>query len=213
MKTSSILAHRGLFNSNAEKNSLTAIHRALQSGFGLETDVRDLDGSLVISHDPPSFKSSPMSLHALLEMINVLSTKPRIALNIKSDGLLNLLNSDLLLLELTKNIFLFDMSVPDAVQYFGSSLTTYGRISEYESLNLLPHISGFWIDNFNGNFPQVEAAISLLAGVLRVCLVSSELHRRTYLPLWKEILKAGICHHPSFEICTDHPLEALNFFS
>ena len=48
-----ILAHRGVWQNPVEKNSAAALRRALENGFGVETDIRDLDGQLVISHDPP----------------------------------------------------------------------------------------------------------------------------------------------------------------
>lgn len=212
MNNTSILAHRGLFTCDSEKNSITAINRALQSGFGIETDIRDLDGRLVISHDPPLAKFSPISLQSIAQNINSLSSKPRIGLNVKSDGLLNLLQGSHELFQSIQNIFLFDMSIPDSVQYFGSPFATYGRVSDYEPLTKLPHISGFWIDNFTGNFPQVAVASSLLDEGFCVCLVSSELHGRSHLTLWTEIVNSGIHLHPQFEICTDYPLEASKFF-
>ena len=53
MKKSNILAHRGLWFCEEEKNSSNALFKALDLGFGIETDVRDLCGELIISHDPP----------------------------------------------------------------------------------------------------------------------------------------------------------------
>ena len=48
-----LLAHRGLWNRPEEKNSLQALTASFNLGIGVETDIRDCDGSLVISHDPP----------------------------------------------------------------------------------------------------------------------------------------------------------------
>lgn len=213
MKDCSILAHRGLFNCDSEKNTFTAIKRALDSGYGIETDIRDIDGRLVISHDPPLSKSSLPTLISILEIVKSVSSNPRIALNVKSDGLLGLLLSNSLIYNYIDNIYLFDMSIPDSVQYHGSPFATYGRVSEYEPLTILPHVSGFWIDNFTGNFPQVSAASSLLADGFRVCLVSSELHKLNHMQLWSEIVSSGIHLHPHFELCTDYPLEASKFFT
>ena len=47
-----ILAHRGRWRSPSEKNSEGAFRAALSAGYGIETDIRDFDGRLVISHDP-----------------------------------------------------------------------------------------------------------------------------------------------------------------
>ncbi len=46
-----ILAHRGIWNKKLKKNSLDALTLALDMGFGIETDIRDRNGVLVISHD------------------------------------------------------------------------------------------------------------------------------------------------------------------
>lgn len=49
-----IIAHRGMWFQQDEKNTFPAFERALQNGFGIETDFRDCNGELVISHDPAS---------------------------------------------------------------------------------------------------------------------------------------------------------------
>ena len=46
-----ILAHRGVWRISEERNSMSSIRAALDAGFGIETDVRDYKGNLVISHD------------------------------------------------------------------------------------------------------------------------------------------------------------------
>lgn len=56
-----ILAHRGLWREPAERNSLAALEAALAESFGVETDVRDLGGQLVISHDPPGPGTLPLA--------------------------------------------------------------------------------------------------------------------------------------------------------
>jgi glycerophosphoryl diester phosphodiesterase len=48
-----IIAHRGMWFNKHEQNTLVAFERALENGFGIETDFRDFNGSLVISHDLP----------------------------------------------------------------------------------------------------------------------------------------------------------------
>lgn len=47
-----ILCHRGYWRDKFHKNSAEAFKRSFDSGYGTETDFRDLDGTLVISHDP-----------------------------------------------------------------------------------------------------------------------------------------------------------------
>ena len=47
-----ILCHRGYWKKEADKNTLAAIKDAFESGRGMESDIRDFDGKLVISHNP-----------------------------------------------------------------------------------------------------------------------------------------------------------------
>ena len=46
-----IISHSGYWYKNTEKNSDLAFRRSFSLNFGTETDVRDFDGKLVISHD------------------------------------------------------------------------------------------------------------------------------------------------------------------
>ena len=84
MDKGSILAHRGWWQKESEKNTPAALVRALSAGFGIETDIRDLNGELVISHDPPV--DSQTTANWLFNQYNKIKANGRIALNIKSDG-------------------------------------------------------------------------------------------------------------------------------
>ena len=46
-----ILAHRGYWNENIERNSPKALRMALEMGYGFESDVRDCAERMVISHN------------------------------------------------------------------------------------------------------------------------------------------------------------------
>ena len=48
-----ILAHRGIWSDSKSANHPEALTRALEMGFGIETDLRDRNCELVVSHDPP----------------------------------------------------------------------------------------------------------------------------------------------------------------
>ena len=82
-----IISHRGYWKHEIEKNSLTALLRSLNTGFGLETDIRDYSGELVISHDIPG--KSVLSFDDFLQCsVNLCVEKNlTLGLNIKSDGL------------------------------------------------------------------------------------------------------------------------------
>ena len=82
----------------------------VENGFGLETDIRDYKGELVISHDIPEGGCLPFQ--RLLEIHRDLNSTLLLALNIKSDGLHGAIGELLKKYNVT-NCFVFDMSVPD----------------------------------------------------------------------------------------------------
>jgi hypothetical protein len=214
MKRSSILAHRGFHLTESEKNSELALIRALEYGFGLETDIRDLNGRLVISHDPPTERSNLQELRWLFEQISARGSDGRIALNIKADGLENATSKLIQSCNFDYNqLYVFDMSVPDSISYLSSQIPFYVRISEYEEKPaFMDNVYGVWVDDFTGRFPQVARANDFLSKGIRVAIVSPELHHRDHRPLWEKITRSGIYQNPLFELCTDLPCEAANQF-
>lgn len=113
-----ILAHRGFWTEPAEKNSREALERAFREGFGIETDIRDRNGALVVSHDPP-VGDGLMTFDELLELYRRHAPQAggragTLALNIKADGLQGPL-LDALARHSVDDWFVFDMAVPDGV--------------------------------------------------------------------------------------------------
>ena len=212
MDRRNILAHRGSWSENVGQNSLEAFKIALDAGFGIETDFRDCSGTIVVSHDPPT--GDHLTAEAFFELYSASSSRGRLALNIKADGLQQALVTTLARSEVPiENCFAFDMSVPDALSYVSNDFPIYTRLSEYEHhAPFLDLAAGVWVDNFSGRFAQVATAERLLAEGHRVCLVSSELHKRDHSALWDEIAAAGINKNPNFELCTDFPEAAHQFF-
>lgn len=214
METCSILAHRGWWQDPSEKNSPQALERALEAGFGIETDFRDLDGRVVISHDPARLAYDLRDAEWLLRLAGELGGRGRIAMNIKADGLQAALTEALAAAELSEDrAYAFDMAVPDALGYLARELPTYTRVSEYETVPpFLDRAAGVWVDNFTGAFPQVARAAELMKSGKRVAIVSPELHRRDHAALWDEIAAARLHENPLFELCTDLPQLALDKF-
>jgi len=214
MKRSSILAHRGLFFNESEKNSPIALRRALDEGFGIETDLRDLDGRVVISHDPPRLNATPSSFEWFLDQVASSPSTGRIGLNIKSDGLSAMVESEIESIGIdVDRFFVFDMSVPDSLSYLKGCIPVYSRISDYEPMpTILKNAKGIWVDNFNGCFQQVKQAKDLTDKGIRAAIVSPELHLRNHVNLWNQITDAGLHLSPLFELCTDFPVEAANYF-
>ena len=83
--TMNILSHRGYWKEESEKNQTEAFERSFSLDFGVETDIRDYKGELVISHDIAN--ENCIKLEVLLELYNTYGNRVPIALNIKSDGL------------------------------------------------------------------------------------------------------------------------------
>ena len=84
-----ILSHRGYWNKNISKNSKESFINSFSKGFGTETDLRDYNGNVVISHDIPE-QNNLISFETVLEIYLKYSSSEVImplALNVKADGL------------------------------------------------------------------------------------------------------------------------------
>jgi len=205
------LAHRGLWKEGLKPNSLDAFGKALESGFGIETDIRDSLGGLVISHDLAD--SGSIAFKELLALYKQLGKDLPLAINIKADGLRPLLKRLLDEFKLT-NYFVFDMSVPDARHYFKGGFRTFTRESEFEKIpSFYEEACGVWLDELNQRWINFETIKKHLSFGKEVCIVSPELHGRAFKEAWgdyKQLLK----DHDSDKLmlCTDYPKEAKEFF-
>lgn len=205
-----IIAHRGYWLESSEKNTSIAFSRALENGFGIETDFRDLDGQLVVSHDIPSAGVMKASKFANLYRAHPVSAP--IALNIKSDGLHSLIN-DLRLDAEFKSSFVFDMAIPDMRTYLNNHTPTFTRLSEYEQQPaFFDSCIGVWLDALETEWYNAETIIALLDQNKQVAIVSPELHGRSHTPLW-DLIKSNDFHHNNLiSICTDFPMLAKEYF-
>lgn len=211
MQRCNILAHRGLWSCKNQQNSIDALIDAINAGFGVETDIRDLDGDVVISHDPPT-SNSYVDLETFLNVVKSSNPSVRCALNIKSDGLAKYWDEVIKSLNLDQ-VFFFDMSIPDHAVFINSGLPTYSRVSDVEAEVIFRQSAcGVWVDDFSGCFDQVSKAKELLLDGFRVALVSPELHGREYMGTWKRLKREGLHVNSNFEICTDFPELAFEFF-
>lgn len=206
-----ILSHRGYWISEEEKNTPVAFSRSFEGNFGLETDIRDYCGDLVIAHDVASFGS--YSFQSLLELI-YRGQDPSfltLALNIKADGLVNKL-LDILNKFPAVDYFAFDMSIPEMRRYLTAGLPVFTRMSEVESSPIwLAESSGVWLDGFDEVWFSMGVIQDLLSQDKLVCVVSPELHGRDYMDLWKDLKKFS--NDSRFYLCTDFPETAKAFFS
>jgi len=206
-----ILSHRGYWKETYEKNRPVAFERSFSLGFGTETDIRDYKGELVISHDITDEKC--ISVKEMFEIYNKYDNSLPLALNIKADGLQVKLK-DLLEKYKITNYFVFDMSVPDGLQYLKQNIKSFTRESEYETVpSFYDEACGIWLDEFKGHWIDKETIKKHIENKKQICIVSPDLHKREYKKEWqhyKQIEKElGI---NNLMICTDYPEDAKEFF-
>ena len=209
-----IISHRGYWKLNHEKNTEIAFRRSFELDYGTETDVRDLDGELVVSHDIPTTRNRNMKLSRLFEIYNESSCKKILALNIKSDGLQVGLKKLLEEYSIT-NYFIFDMAVPDAIISLKERLVCYTRHSEYEPVpSFYQSASGVWLDEFYEDWITLEVLEDHLSQNKPICIVSPELHRRDPLKKWQQYKRLNKDHDLSnVTLCTDFPEKAAEFIN
>ena len=210
------LAHRGCWKQSSEQNTIDAFRRALDLGFGIETDIRDLDGTLMISHDPPTYASSAdrsasscPTTQEFFELYREDGKNLPLALNIKADGLHAALLKQLQEYEVV-NYFVFDMSVPDMRHYLKSGFRVFSRHSDCEdSPAYYREAQGIWLDAFEADWFELDTIERHLARGKSVCVVSPELHQRNPSRQWEMLTRLS-----EYEImlCTDDPEAAKAFF-
>ena len=203
-----IIAHRGFWKTAEEKNSLTALRRAIECGFGFETDFRDYGGRLLISHNPPV--GDELSADELFRIYAESGSKEMLALNIKADGLQDMM------LELLKkygieNYFLFDMSVCDTILYIERNMKIASRSSEFEPyLPFYKDSEVVWVDYFDGRTNIIEELRKYIADDKKPCIVSPELHGLPYEQMWQMLKENRLTN---IMLCTDVPDKAYKYFN
>jgi hypothetical protein len=205
-----ILSHRGLWAAPGEKNTAAAFARSFEAGFGAEIDVRDEGLRLVVSHDPSPGGALPV--RDVLDLHRRLGPHLPLAFNVKACGLARALGELLREYGVTES-FVFDMAVPDALDYLRRGLPAFTRQSEYETEPAFYTVaSGVWIDGFLDDWIGEDAVSRHLSGGKAVCLVSPELHERPYAPIWDRWAGMSCVGDPRLSLCTDHPEAARRLF-
>lgn len=207
-----ILSHRGYWIAKEEQNTLIAFRRSFDYGFGIETDIRDFKGEIVVSHDPTSDKT--LFLAELLELYRTYNIDFPLALNIKADGIQVRL-AELLNEFSVSNYFAFDMSVPEGLRYSRDRIAVFTRQSEYEREPAFYDLaSGIWLDEFHSHWINDKVIIKHMNKGKKVCIVSPELHHRTFDTEWNHYREIDHqLNNDELMICTDLPYEAGTFFS
>lgn len=214
-----IISHRGYWKKRSEQNTAQSFRHSFLQGFGIETDVRDCVGDLVISHDPP--KDKRLTLDAVFALRKDTSGAERLplALNVKCDGLQDLLKEKLEKYSV-RNYFLFDMSVPDMLLWSRSGLRFFTRQSELETVpSMYREAAGVWMDSFFDDWIRERGIETHIRNGKQVCIVSPELHSRPHLKFWGCLKRMEISRlrkgrgNGKLMLCTDFPIEANEYFS
>jgi hypothetical protein len=205
-----IISHRGFWKSQEEKNSIASFERSFRLGFGVETDIRDRNGEIVISHDPSDGQS--LLADKFFSLYARQGKELTLALNIKADGLQMKLASALSACKV-KDYFAFDMSIPDMIGYIEYNIDVFTRQSEVEITPVLyEKCKGVWIDCLNSNWIDESTIRSHLRNGKKVCLVSPELHRRPHKEEWERLRKMTTAASSDVILCTDYPEQAREYF-
>ncbi len=201
-----ILCHRGYWKTPAEKNTMTAFKRGYELGLGTETDLRDFNGKLVISHDP-----SVADAMTFEDFLDITPKTLFLALNVKSDGLAKEAIQILKHRGHDEYVF-FDMSVPDMRSYVRLGAPVAARLSEFEPWvdALMADAPFIWLDAFKGDWYDSAYLTKLLASNKKILIVSSELHGRAIDAQWA--LLDSFRQSDKLTLCTDFPEAALARF-
>lgn len=203
-----ILSHRGYWQNLEERNTKKAFERSFEAGFGTETDLRDICGKIVISHDMP--KGSELTFEELLKIMQ--GRNLPLALNIKADGLIDEILRLLVKYNHT-NYFTFDMSIPDMVFQVKRGTRIFTGLSDILTPPvLLEKAAGIWLDAFNGVWYNLDVIDDLLKQDKAVCIVSEDLHGRNPDKQWQMLRQYDNIKSDSLLLCTDKPEEARNYF-
>lgn len=203
-----LLAHRGLWSAEGyAQNSLAALDSALAEGCGVETDVRDFRGEVVISHDVATDQAPRLT--GFLDRVSE-GCGP-LALNIKSDGLAEALAARFESEASRASVFFFDMSVPDTRAYLRLGLPVYTRHSDVEPMPAYyGQAKGIWLDELEMPWITRTVIDGHLAVGKKVAVVSPELHGRAVDASWS--LMKPFSDHPGVYLCTDLIREAREYF-
>lgn len=199
-----ILAHRGYWKKEEEKNTKEAFKRAFDCGFGVETDLRDIKGEIVISHDMP--KGNEMTFEEVLALLD--GRNLPLALNIKADGMAFKIKKLLEKYNHT-NYFTFDMSIPEMVVQHKMGLNVFTGISDIVPNPIMyKEAQGVWLDCFYSDWFSKKEIKEILDAGKKVCIVSPDLHKREYKNVWAKYKDVkGII------LCTDFPDDAKEYFN
>ena len=162
--------------------------------FGLELDVRDNNGDLIVSHDPATTAIKLEDYLAKIDDNNLIAIKIK-SVEIEKELKKIITNANL------KNYFTFDWPIPSLIKAQKNQLKCAFRLSEFEK-EIFPNCEWVWIDSFNEIWYDENILSNLKNKGLNLALVSPELHgRENDLEKFEKIVNSGLAD----AICTKDP--------
>ncbi len=206
-----IIAYKGFWREASEKNTLDAFLRAWETGYGVETDIRDYNGELVVSHDPAM--KGAITIDEFLDKYKAKGKKSILALNIKADGLSDMMYKKIQEYSLS-NYFVFDMSIPEMVLYREKRMKYLTRQSDIENECVLYRkADGVWMDSYMGyEWMNKKVIQKHLDAAKKAVIVSPDLHREYNTKVWEMLKGPGPAMDEHLYLCTGYPEEAEQFF-
>lgn len=195
-----IICHRGWWGTPADQNTFAAFVRAAAAGCGVELDVRDWEGELVVAHDP--YLSHQGRQTWFRDVATLAAARPDLPLlvNVKACGLAPLFCRE----RPPASAVFFDMAPADLPAYSRRRLPYLCRVAPHEPAApaVARDAAGWWVDGMGDPdyFPELPG---------RVFVASPDLHGVDPLPLWRKIRDGG----GAVALCTDRPAEAAEFFA
>ena len=199
-----IYTHRGFWQGCDDQNSLLAIIKAEQNDFGAEIDVRSHAGTVQLSHDP-------LQLSEYCTLNDLASLTLPLAINLKEDGILGLINNSGVL-NRNENSFVFDGSTPQMLTAKKMGMRHALRVSEYEK-TVAWHSDFIWLDSFETDWWLTEPKTLDFFNSSKVIVVSSELHSRDPMEMWSFLRMILRTKELNFGICTDRPREFMEYIN
>lgn len=173
--------------------------KTVPESMGIELDLRDQGGALILHHDP-------FSTGILFEDLLKAYRHAFIILNIKSEGIEEKV-LELLAKYKIKHYFFLDVSFPALIKLWRAGEKNIAvRFSEYEPIEqclaLKDKVSWVWVDCFN-ECPLDKQAFEILREHFKICLVSPELQK---YPLDRIVeLKEQLKEIEIDAVCTKEP--------
>lgn len=172
--------------------------KTVDKRFGMEVDVRERNGKIIMEHD--AFKDGQLFEDLLVEY------KHRfIAVDIKCEGIETAV-AELLKKYGIKDYFLLGMTLPWSIKLINSGMRNISfHFSEIEPLGTAKNMVGkadwVWVDCFT-KLPFDMESYSFLKRHFKICLGSPDmLGRKQDIKTYKEQLK----EMPVDAVCTDYP--------